>query len=290
MQNFYTYSRVFSWTILIFISISSCKSAHSQKLESPFRDSVIEKYIYKGAWKYPIFSKEWDSCIDIGLEILPNDGFLWQQKAMPHIKRMKYEIGLDYLDNAVKNNPDKYLDYRAFVKCIFQKNYRSALNDFFRCKKDYNNYAIMDHIYEFYMGLCYLQLNYYDSAKVYFQVCITKDSVYGINWIKPVYDLYMGITQFELGDNNAALKYFDRAINNYPGFSDALFYKSQCIAASGNNEEALRLQKKALDGFRAKKTIPEHNIMYEKYPYQVNEPMLKYYIDRSQMEIHKRSR
>ena len=76
-----------------------------------------------GAYKNSIFHPKYQKYIDSALAILPKDPFLLQQKAMPFFKMKKYELGIKYLDKAVENDNqyDKYLAYRAFIKCIFQK-------------------------------------------------------------------------------------------------------------------------------------------------------------------------
>ena len=40
---------------------------------------------------------------------------------------------------------NKWLDYRAFIKCIFAKTYKEAIIDFEKCKVKIGNSYIMDH-------------------------------------------------------------------------------------------------------------------------------------------------
>jgi hypothetical protein len=42
-------------------------------------------------------------------------------KSMPILKAKKYEVGMKYLDKAVKYNPERWQSYRAFIKCILPK-------------------------------------------------------------------------------------------------------------------------------------------------------------------------
>lgn len=84
---------------------------------------------------------------------------------MPYFKRQKYEIGMKILDSAIQIEPAELIDYRAFMKCIFVKSYTSAIEDFLLSKKLKGEHGyIMDHSYDFYIGLCYLQLNQYSEA------------------------------------------------------------------------------------------------------------------------------
>ena len=96
------------------------------------KEEVYDKYLRNGAYKHSYYHPKYHQYIDSALVIRPNDAFLLQQKAMPLFKEKKYELGMIYMDRAVENDDkyDKYLSYRAFIKCIFQKNYREAIEDF----------------------------------------------------------------------------------------------------------------------------------------------------------------
>lgn len=96
------------------------------------KEEIYNKYLRNGAYKYSYYRPEYQAYIDSALVLLPKNAFLWQQIAMPYFKRKKYELGMQYIDKAVlyDDKYDKYLSYRAFIKCIFQKNYNDALTDF----------------------------------------------------------------------------------------------------------------------------------------------------------------
>lgn len=53
--------------------------------------------------------KEWQAYLDKGLAIDSTITYFWQQKAMPYFKARKYEIGMEYLDKAVKYDREQYL-------------------------------------------------------------------------------------------------------------------------------------------------------------------------------------
>ncbi|WP_317044770.1 hypothetical protein [Olleya sp. Bg11-27] len=84
---------------------------------------------------------------------------------MPYFKAKKYEVGMTYLDKAVLYKPERWLSYRAFIKCIFAKTYKSAIVDFEECIKREGNTYVMDHTYRFYIALSYLQLNEFEKAE-----------------------------------------------------------------------------------------------------------------------------
>ena len=82
---------------------------------------IINEHLKNGAWKHELFSREWQEEIDKGLAKDSTIAYLWQQKAMPMFKQGKYEVGVDFIDKAVKYDRQGWQDYRAFIKCIFAK-------------------------------------------------------------------------------------------------------------------------------------------------------------------------
>jgi tetratricopeptide (TPR) repeat protein len=206
---------------------------------------------------------------------------------MPFFKSLKYEIGLSYLDSAVKYDTRKWIDYRAFIKCIFIKNYKDALVDFKLSKKINGDGSIMDHSYNFYIGLCYLQLNQFDTALYYLNLQANKvTQERGAGWVHYLDRFYMGITNYELALHHSsleemkiAIQCFDTAIKIYSKFSDAKFYKSLALIAIGKYEEAKLLLKEAKEDLLNHFTINEDNVLYERYPYQISLNLVDTYLN-----------
>ncbi|MES2779226.1 MAG: tetratricopeptide repeat protein [Bacteroidota bacterium] len=242
---------------------------------TPKQDSIVTKHLKKGAWKYHYFTKEWDQHIEEAIAADSTIAYLWQQKGMPYFKKQKYEIGMQSLDRAVALD-NSWLDYRAFMKCIFVKNYAAALTDFeASIQRDPNGY-IMDHPYSFYMALCYLQLNQYPKAfELLSNRVTTVEKEKGTSWVHPSELFYLGIAQFELGDYNNAIQTFDKALALYPEFSDAHYYKGKCYECTGQTEAAEACLKQARTDSDKGYTINEDSVIYEQYPYQVNWKMKK---------------
>ena len=134
------------------------------------QDLIIEESLNCATkHNYTIRMKEWEECLDAGLKKDSTIAHLWQEKAMPYFKARKYEIGMSYLDKAVIFYNILLFSYRVFMKCIFVKTYKDAIVDFEECIKLYGNGYRMDHTYNFYIGLCYLQLNEYAKAEKLFK-------------------------------------------------------------------------------------------------------------------------
>lgn len=233
-------------------------------------DTIIKQYLENGAWKYGLYSQEWQNEIDKGLAIDSTIPYLWQQKAMPLFKQGKYQIAMDYLDRAVALDPQRWLDYRAFMKCVFAKRYREALVDFDQSIELYGNNFVMDHTYEFYRGLCYLQLNQFAKAEEILSNDIQREKTErGDDWVHHLDLFYLGITLFEQKKYEEAITTFDEALVKYPRFSDVIYYKALTLNKQGDTEQARSLIDQAKEYAKSGNTINEDNTAYERYPYQV---------------------
>ncbi len=250
--------------------VKNSETENKLRIDKEKQEEIIDEYLKNGAWKHESYSREWQEEINIGLAKDSTIAYLWQQKAMPMFKQGKYEIGIKYIDNAVKYDRQHWQNYRAFMKCIFAKSYRDAITDFKDYKKRYGYGYVMDHSYDFYIGLSYLQLNEFKKAEEIFQ----KDYEYQLNekgedWLHHLDLFYFGISKYEQKNYEGAIEMFDRALKIYPQFSDVLCYKAEALRRIGKVKEGNELTKDcklfAEKGF----TINEDNVKYENYPYQI---------------------
>ncbi len=219
--------------------------------------------------------------LDSALSVVPFSAFLWFQKAYSLLFAKKYEIGMPFLDSAVKYDREGYIGYRGYMKCIFQKHCRESIADLKTAQQLSGKGDVEDHTYDFYIGLCYLQLNEFDSSERLFENSINEvrknngwQSIHYLDWF------YLGITLFEKNDFNGAYDCFDSCLHIYPKFSDAKFYKSWCLTELHQYKPALGLISEANNDFDEGYTINEDNARLEQYPYQVNK-----YILRESLEI-----
>lgn len=262
--------------LFLFISslFYSCQSQinteTSVKLPPISQDSIIERYLKKGAYQHQLYSQEWQEEIDKGLAIDSTVAYLWQQKAMPLFKQGKYELGMQYIDKAVIYDRAEWQEYRAFIKCIFAKTYKAAIADFEDCKKRYGNNHVMDHTYNFYIAISHLQLNNFKKAEELLKQEI--DAAFqerGEEWVHHLDLFYYGVSVYEQKRYEEAIEIFDRALNAYPNFSDVQYYKAYSLMNLDKKEEAKKLYSEAKENGLAGYTINEDNVAYERYPYQV---------------------
>ena len=263
------------YLILFFYFITiNCFSQNSNatKEVKENQQTIVDEYLTNCAVKYDyrLLMSDRQYCLDEGLKKDSTIAYLWQQKAMPLFKARKYEAGMVFLDKAVALDENKWLDYRAFIKCLFAKTYKEAIIDFEKCKAKIGNSYVMDHTYDFHIALCYLQLNEFEKAEKIFK---TDTDFQKQNQGEAHYlDLfYYGISIFEQNRFEEAITVFDRALKEYPAFSDVKFYKALCLRKISKEAEAKILFEESKKDLENGSTINEDQIYYEMYPYQIRQ-------------------
>lgn len=226
--------------------------------------------------KVSLFSVEHQLYLDSLIAILPKEPFFWQQKAMPLFKQKKYELGMKYLDKAIElDSTNHYREYRAFIKCIFQKNYSESLEEFNYLTKINGDYGIiMDHPYSFWIGLCYLQLNEFDKAQKFIENSIAFGQKN--NFVNPYELFYLGIIEYEKGNYQNAINNLNKSLEQYEKFSDAKYYKALSLINLNKKEEGEILLLEAQKDFKNGFSFNEGNSLYEQFPYQVNNFLFGY--------------
>ncbi|MCE2612319.1 tetratricopeptide repeat protein [Flavobacteriaceae bacterium D16] len=268
--------RLLFCTCLIF-SLYQCQEQPSQSLPANYQvqvltdaqKEIVEEHLKKGAWKNHMYSQQWQEEIDKGLAKDSTIAYLWQQKAMPLFKQGKYEIGMEYIDKAVNLDRRSWQDYRAFIKCIFAKTYRDAIIDFLDCKEQFGNGYVMDHSYDFYIALSYLQLNEFEKAEQIFKNDYNwvKENK-GKDWLHHLDLFYYGVSKYEQKKYQEAIDIFDQTLEIYPDFSEVQIFKAHCLRDLGKLDEAKKLYDLGESNGRLGNTINEDNVIYERYPYQ----------------------
>jgi len=259
-------------TLLSMASLIGSVICYGQAIPS-HEDSVAAKEYFKSSFKYSLNSRQHQVYLDSALMRLPQNAYFWQQKSMPLYKSQRYELGRPFLDSAVKYDSGRWLEYRGFMTCIFQKHYSEAIADFRLAKQLYGNRVVMDHPYDFYLALCYLQLNMHDSSAVLLDKCIAEQSAsVGEKWVHYNHWFYRAVVWMEKEKYDEAIACFDKTLSAFPDLPDAEYHKAWCLWDMKRKEEAVALMKRARNHFAAGVAMNEDNAIYERYPYQVHQP------------------
>jgi tetratricopeptide (TPR) repeat protein len=137
------------------------------------------------------------------------------------------------------------------------------------CKKKFGNGYVMDHSYDFYIAISYLQLNEFEKAEKLLQ-----------NYVDDLFEernglehhtafFYLGIAKYELKKYDEAIMFFDKALKIYPNFSDVKYYKAICMMFIGKIDGAKEMLEQAKEDFKKGYKLNEDNVIYEVYPYQL---------------------
>lgn len=268
-----------AFILLVLFTLSARAYAQDHSFERPisYTDSIRLKAFIDSLDNSPMFSLRYQRFYDSALTIKPWKAGWWQQKAMLAMKMKKYDLGMSYLDSAVKydNSHHHYLEYRAFMKCIFQRSYREAIKDFDLMLSYYGDLSVMDHTYNFYKGLCYLQLNQPDSCEYYINLSMDiRRKASGANSLHYLDWFYLGIARYEKEDYVTAVTYFDSSLAFYKQFADAWYYKGICQVRLKQADKALESITLANTNIQQGYTINEDNAIHEQYPYQVKKTQL----------------
>ena len=272
MNCFFIFSKISNMKqIILIVALLSLIASFAQEGKNAAQEKIIEEYLTNCAanYNYNIQMSERQACLDEGLKIDSTIAYLWQQKAMPYFKARKYEVGMAFLDKAVQYNPERWQPYRGFIKCIFSKAYKDAIADLEDCKKKFGNNYVMDHTYDFYIAISYLQLNEYAKAETILQKYV--DEIYKNRQQLEHHTayFYLGIAKYELKKFDEAIAIFDKALKIYPNFSDVKFYKAVCLSLLSKQDEATELFKEVREDFKLGYKLNEDNVSYELYPYQL---------------------
>lgn len=264
-------------TLLSLTSIYSCKqSASVPDLNMPLteeqkarRAAIIEEHFENDARKQPLGSQEYHDAIDRGLAKDSTIAYLWQQKAMPLYKQGQYDLATHYIDKAVKfDRNNEWLEYRAFMKCIFSKDYLGAIEDFEKSKAINGNSFVMDHSYDTYIAMSKLMLKEFAEA----EQILTNEVDSQMKNFGEVHHLvlfYLGISKYEQGKNEEAITAFDKCLKASPLFPEPYYYKGFALRKMDKTSEGDAMIKKASELSKDGNSFSEDNAIYERYPYQV---------------------
>ena len=236
----------------------------------PYQDSLVARYIDRGAHKFSYNDPRWTQYCDSLIAICPTIALAYEQKAVPLIKDGKYAEAFVLENQAATLDPPRWLAYRGFLKCIFTKDYEGAILDFRGAARLNPAGREMDHTYPFFEGLSNLELKKYTLAEADFKRDMAlqqgpsgKGEVHFNSWF------YAGVLAYEQKKYAQAQTYLQQCLRQYASHPDANYYLGLTYRKLGERALAsqhLRAAGQALaKGYR----LNEDNMYYANYPHQI---------------------
>ncbi len=253
--------------VFLFLSCNKFKKNEPAYLSI---ENIEFTYLRNCAWINDLHSREWQTCLDSAIVKKPKYSYLYQQKAMPFIKSGDYYNAIKNLDKAVRID-QKYLDYRAFIKLFFLRDYDGAIEDFKQANRLFPDSYIMDHDYNFYLALAFLMKKELDISDYYFSKSFELEFSHGFDWVHYLNYYYYSILKFEMNENDLAFGAINSCLKLYRDFPDALYWKAKILMKLDKNEKALEVSEKAFLYLKQGNTNNEDNERYVNYPYQISE-------------------
>lgn len=262
--------------LLTAFSLSSCQEGSSldieeMKVSGIHPDSLIQWYLVEGAWNYHYLTQEYADWVQRGIKEDSSIALFWKAAALPFWKTDRTDRALAYYDRAVELEPQKYLGRRAFLKCIYAKDYKGTIQDVDAFTRQYGEDYENDHSLQFYKALAQLQLGLFQESYATLKTNMDFErSQYGEISIHFLDYFYLGVVHYELKEYEAAIEAFDKVFEEYDDFSDAQFYKSLCLSKLNKMNEAQELMEEGRENYLKGYTFNEDSSIYVRYPYQID--------------------
>ena len=233
-----------SLSIVIIFCIFSCKDER-EKAEA----------VYKRAIHYPQGSMMSINGIKRATEIdstyqqaVYELSVAYLKRGLPHKWKPQYNKAV-LLDSVTR------IPWRGYLYLWFYRDYKKAIADFDASDTLAPNFIDrpQGHSVDYWRGIAYLGLNNLEKSIEYFDKYIQMEiDESGEDWVELTAFLYRGIAYFEQGDYKNALINFDKQLQYSRNLSaDAKYYKAKILNVQGNNDEALKLIREAIDDYNS---------------------------------------
>ena len=268
-KYFITWGNLFALSITFVISCKvPAQNAQSIEITDKLLDSLS---VYPQRSQLTMQS---DLYYKLVLEKYPNTHEAYMSRSVAYNKTGQHATGFAMLNRAVELAPILNLGYCAFVKLYMMHDYDGALHDCLRLDSltSFTKPGVWGEDMDMVIGLCYLQLNDFQKARLRFTNSINRvTQKSGKQWNSPRVFLYLGITLMKEKAYSQATQVLDELIQLYPNYSEAYYYKAQCYSALRdlkNAEATLETCKQIFTKYGAEKNT------YFELPYQIFPSML----------------
>ncbi|WP_027393247.1 tetratricopeptide repeat protein [Aquimarina latercula] len=167
---------------------------------------------------------------------------VWSEKSSWSIKEGDYIDYFEFMNKAVKYNPNVHIGWRGAVRLYYLRDYEGAINDFNQLIKfnpNVKGLAARGEPVLFLLGKTYWQMKEYKKAIEYFDIYIEEEvNSSGEDWVNVDTFLYKSICLYEIEKYNEALESINKAIKYYQTFPEAYYHKGAVLKKLQKNKEA----------------------------------------------------
>lgn len=237
-----------------FLSLVTCTlfSCHSQKNQEPINHHKVADSIFNLDKNLLQGSKESQLTLKKAISIDSTHSYALREISVPFLKRGMPHEWKPLYDKAVKQDPQTWVPMRGYLYLLFYRDYKKAIEDFnasdtLTPELDYPQ----GHSVDYWRGIAYLGLKDYKSSISYFDKHIKKETDdTGEDWVELEAFLYRGIAHCELGNNDEALKNFDKIVHHFKYSAETKFYIARVFKTMNKLDLALLYIDMAIEDFQ----------------------------------------
>ena len=204
--------------------------------------------------KFYQFDLRFHSAYDEALKISPKFDYAWREKSVAYLKSGDFITWKKLIDKAVELNPQINLDYRAWCRYQFFRDYEGALKDFENLEKIRPNNIghSINGDYDLYIAkaFCLDAIGQAQKAIETIEKAMQRKG-YSVG----LYDYYqLGVLYFKQNQYDKALENFEKQ-SKQNDFAENIYYKSK--VSKIRNKDYLDLKKLALKSYDEGKTMKD---------------------------------
>jgi len=200
------------------------------------------------AIRYPQGSRTSQEYFDKAIDLCPNFAYAWHEKAVPYLKRGSFVAWKEMMDKAVTLEEEMRLDYRAWCRYQFLRDYTGALKDIERLeaimKGNDIGYAQNGDCHLLVAkALCYKGLDQPQKARQTLEAFVSDPNFFAM----PYDYLHLGVLYLEADMNRKAEQTLLKQAEVNPQLADNYYYLALVKQSQGNRKAAADYMKQSQD-------------------------------------------
>jgi len=200
------------------------------------------------------YTRQYQEKFDKAIEICPYFAYAYNAKSTAYLKSGDFINWKKLIEKAISLD-ESYLDYRAWCRFQFFRDYKGAIEDIEYLQSKHNTINIgYSAGGEYHLivakAMCYSALNQKEKA-ISIMLKLFSDSTYNTE----LYDFYqLGVTYFQVKDYENAAKYLTKQVGIYD-IAENKYYLSKIAQIKGETDIYMNLKNEAINLYKSKKYL-----------------------------------